>query len=218
MNESINAWERKHTAPGKLWVHKLRAKAEKQLIGQSVLLRPWILNGFLLTVQFYAFPINKKTCRCQWTFNRVTGMGPLISRAALCDTGKLRHLSAKALIHFLCQLCNLEWQFLTFCFPSCHLQRLLALICSAFLLLWPLSKLSLFFHSLPPSGPFLELTRLLGAVPHWGGTSEPVPLKVSGLSSGREKETEGPGPGHTLSLLRFLGISALSPTQPHSLS
>lgn len=93
-------------------------QAETQLIGQPVLLGPWILNGLLLTVQFDAFPINKKTCRCQWTFNRVTGMGLLISQAAECDTGKLRHLSAKAWIHFLCQVCNLEWQFLTFCLPQ----------------------------------------------------------------------------------------------------
>lgn len=62
-------------------------QAEKQLMGQPVILRPWILHRLLLPVQFDAFPINKKTCRCQWTFNRVTGMGPLISQAEACGTG-----------------------------------------------------------------------------------------------------------------------------------
>lgn len=104
----------------------------------------------LLAVQFDAFPISKKTCQCQWTLNRVTGMGPLISQACECDTRKLRYLSAKVLIQSLCQSLDLEWQDLTFCLPSCHLQRSLALICLAFLLFWPFSKLSLLFFLFQP--------------------------------------------------------------------
>lgn len=60
---------------------KLRAAGREELMGLSVLLMPCILNGLLLAVQFNVFPINEKTCRCQWTFNRATGMGPLISQA-----------------------------------------------------------------------------------------------------------------------------------------
>jgi len=66
------------------------------------------LQWLLLAMQSDAFPISKKICRCQWTFNRVTGMGPLISQACEGDTRKLKHLSAKALIRSLCQRLNVE--------------------------------------------------------------------------------------------------------------
>lgn len=62
----------------------------------------------LLAVQFDAFPISKKTCRCQRSLNRVTGMGPLISQLCECDTRKLKHLSARAPIQSLCQSLHLE--------------------------------------------------------------------------------------------------------------
>lgn len=43
--------------------------------------------GFSGHAVWCVFPINKKTCKCQWMSNRVIEMGLLISQAEECDTG-----------------------------------------------------------------------------------------------------------------------------------
>ena len=108
---------------------------------------------------------------------------------------------------------TLEWQLLNFCFPSCHLQRLPALICQAFLLSQPLPAVTslpllwgLFWSSLDCC--LLSLTEV-GTGSLWG-------YRLSGVHQG-ERRQKAQGLGCTPLFLDLLGLSAPSAIQSPSL-